>query len=442
MKKTDLSRRKFLGRSGTAALALPLAAAIPAAIEATSPKAVKAASMEDDRQLIPNRVLPSRNIGTGTPVTVANLPLDETSDASVAIQNAIDGLPSGGGTVIIPRHDTDKDSQGNEKPAGAHCVYMLDTQARQDDGGNYCAIKMKSNVRLICKPGVKLQAMTANAGSTQTTRAYMISCHGTSDVEIWNCWLVGERYTHITSGLGQGTDEHFYGISLSGANGVNIRATQVSDCFGDGICIAGGGDIYFSDVLLTGNRRQALSITSGENIYLYDSEFSYTHGTLPMDGIDIEPQGSASVNGVTIENCVIKGNAGCGIQLNAQGTNISNVNVKNCLISYNYWTGFVAQMGNGGSITTGSLFGNAFFQNGSYGLSLIGSTSDYTVGALNEYGQYSNSFADNNNDYTSINYPNTTVADTQGYVSGNDVNVSSGSLSSGTVVRWNTYYTP
>lgn len=438
MSKSEISRRKFLGRSGTVALAMPLAAAIPAAIEATSPKGVEAASMEDTMQLLPNRTLTSRTIGSTTvTIPIANLPSDGTSDASGAIQSEINNLPTGGGTIIIPWQDT----------GGNQCVYMLNTQARSDSGGKDCAIFLNSNVRLECKPGVKLQAMTANTGSTKTDRAYMISCNGINNVEIANCWLVGERYTHVYSTIGTGTDEHYYGISISNVTGMNIRATQISDCTGDGICLGGSpSDIVLCDVLSTGNRRQAISITSGTNIYLYDSEFSYTSGTLPMDGIDIEPQGSASVNGVTIENCIIKGNGGCGIQLNAQGTNISSVNVKNCLVSYNEWNGFIAQMGTTkagavGTITTGSIYGSAFFQNGQQGVSLSGTTSNYTVGASKEYGNYSNSFGNNKlrlpND---IQYPNQTQADTNGYVSGNDVYVSSNSLSSGTVIRWNTYY--
>src|SRR5690242_2345472 len=101
MRKADVSRRKFLGRAGTAALAVPLAAAIPAAMEVNSPKTVQAAMEEDDRQLIPNRTLPSRTIGSTT-VTVTGLPTDGTSDASLVIQNAINSLPAGGGTVRIP----------------------------------------------------------------------------------------------------------------------------------------------------------------------------------------------------------------------------------------------------------------------------------------------------------------------------------------------------
>src|SRR5690348_16630396 len=105
MKKIDLTRRKFLGRTGTAALVLPLAAAIPAAIEATSPNRVEAAMEEDDQQQIPNRAITARTIGTGT--ATANMPIDG-SDCSSAIQAAIISLGSGGGVVTIPWNDTNK----------------------------------------------------------------------------------------------------------------------------------------------------------------------------------------------------------------------------------------------------------------------------------------------------------------------------------------------
>src|SRR5690242_14434898 len=182
MRNADVSRRKFLGRAGTAALAVPLAAAIPAAIDATSPKAVEAATAEDDRQLIPNRTLPSRTIGSTT-VTVSGLPTNGTSDASGIIQSAIDGLPSGGGTVRIPWTSITGKNM---------CVYMLD-MTRDTDGTAYYAISMKSNVRLECEPGVKLQAMTVTQNPVVTDNAHMIQCRDINNVEIVNCWLVGER---------------------------------------------------------------------------------------------------------------------------------------------------------------------------------------------------------------------------------------------------------
>lgn len=436
MKETDLSRRKFLGRSGTAALVLPLAAAIPAAIEATSPKAVRAATAEDDRQLIPNRVLTSRSIGSTT-VTVSGLPTDGTSDASIAIQNAIDSLPTGGGTVRIPWQTI---------PGKNMCVYMLDT-TRDTDGNTYYAIWMRSNVRIECEPGVKLQAMTVTQDPVVTDNAHMIQCRNVNNVEIVNCWLVGERYTHVYSGLdGTNSDQYCHGIALAGVTGVTIRATQVSNCTADGINISAtstnpSSDVVLADVLSTGNRTRALGISSGNSISIYDSKFANTGGLNDMDGIHIEPHATSQtqVSNVTIENCVITGNAGNGIHLNANGANISNVEVKNCLVSYNYWYGFYSQMSGAGAVDTGSFYGNAFYQNGNCGMAFTGTTSNYIVGSGVEGN--GNAFGDNQNIYNAIKYPNQTETSTYGYVSGTDMTVSAASLSAGTVIHWNRYYT-
>ena len=438
MREADVSRRKFLGRAGTAALAVPLAAAIPAAIEVKSPKTVEAATAQDDRQLIPNRVLPTRTIGSTVASFPTPLPTDGTSDASKAIQDAIDSLPAGGGIVRIPWKTI---------PGKNMCVYMLDT-TRDTDGNSYYAIWMNSNVRLECEPGVKLQAMTITQSPVVTDNAHMIQCRNVNNVEIVNCWLVGERYTHVYSGLdGPNSDQYCDGIALAGVTGVTIRATQVSNCTGDGINISATStspstDVVLADVLATGNRRRGLGISSGNSISVYDSKFANTGGLAPMDGIGIEPHASSStqVSNVTIENCVITGNAGSGIHLNANGANITNVNVRNCLISYNYWYGFYSEMSGAGTVDTGGFFGNAFFQNGNQGLAFTGTTSNYTVGAgVKGNG---NAFGDNQNLYNAIKYPNPTETSTYGYVSGTDMTVSAASLSAGTVIHWNRYYTP
>lgn len=436
MNKSDVSRRKFLGRTGSLALALPLAAAIPAAIEAASPIKAEAASAEDDQQKIPNRVLPTRSIGTAT-VTVSGLPTNGTSDCSAIIQSAINGLGASGGTVIIPFTNT----------GGKSCVYMVDTTANlySSSGTNhYYGILLKSNVRIQFKPGVKLQAMP-----NSSARAYILFGHEIHDVEIANGGLVGERYTHTPSGTG--TDEWCHGIQLLGVTGITIRGTLISDCTGDGICIGSingtaPSDNVFCDVVSTGNRRQGLSITSGDSISVYDSEFSYTSGTAPGDGIDIEPQGTASVSNVTIENCILRGNAADGIELNASGTNISNLTVNNCLFSSNY-NGFAAANSNNGVIDIGTLYGNAFFQNANYGLQLggtIGTVTHYTVGTAISGGPHSNSFANNRLAAHSTEYPDLTQTDTNGYIAGTDMNLSPNSLlsSSGNLIHWNSYFTP
>jgi len=445
MNTLKTSRRKFLGRSGSLAVGLPLAAAIPAAIEEiASPKKVEAASADDIRQPIPNRTLPVLTIGSARTV-LSNLPTNLT-DCSQAINTAIQNLGSAGGTIFIPWQATPLPNSLTP----AQCVYMIDPQANGDGSSvPYYGVLLQSNVRIECAPGVKLQAMTINTNSSKLTdRAYMFyGAYPVSNVEIANCWLVGERYTHIYSSA-TSTDEHCYGISLLGVTNVNIRATYVSDCTGDGICIGSlngtaPSNITLCDVVSTGNRRQGMSITAGSSISAYDSEFSYTAGTAPGDGIDIEPDAATdSVSNVTIDNCVLRGNAGDGIQVNAHAANVTGINVVNCLIDYNSYAGFATQSSNGYVVNTGTVYGNAFFQNGWYGILLGDTTTNYIVGGYSSGGYDSNSFANNAIHSSGITYPNSTQTNTVGYVSASGaMNMTSGSQANNTI-QWNLYCTP
>jgi hypothetical protein len=439
MKYVDGSRRKFLSRAGSWAATLPLAAALPVAVEElASVPAVQAASAQDVRQPIPNRTLPTRTIGTAS-VTVSGLANDGVTDCTAAIQSAIDSLGASGGTVIIPWSNTAGTNQ---------CWYMINPQANVIGTSPYYALLLKSNIRIQFRPGVKLQAMTINTNPSKLTkRAYMVYGYDISNVEICNGWFVGERYTHIYDGTS--TDEWCHGIQLLGVSAVTIRATMVSDCTGDGICIGtysgtAPSDVVLCDVVSTGNRRQALSITSGNAIFAYDSEFSYTIGTAPGDGIDIEPQGTDSVSDVTIDNCVIRGNSSDGIQMNANGTSITNVNIINCMICYNYYAGIATQTSSGGTIHTGTIIGNAVYQNGYYGISLGNlATTNFTIGGGGANGTNSNNFAGNGIHSGSVTYPAATQTNTSGYVVGNDIVLGSDEMppGSGNVVMWNTYFT-
>src|SRR6185312_5921845 len=436
MNKTDISRRKFLGRSGSLAMALPLASIPAAAQTVTIPDDPNGTSRRSDLAAeIPNRILPTRAIGPTT-ITVSGLPLDGQSDASAIIQSAIDSLGTDGGTVLIPRKNTGKNQ----------CTYMLNTTANKQ-GSAYYALMLRSNVRLECQPGVKLQAMPITQDPIHTNRAYMVYALQVHDVELVNCWFVGERQNHVYSGIGTGTDEWCFGIQILGVTGMTIRGTQISQCTGDGIDLGNFGssissDIVICDVISTQNRRQALSITGGDGIFVYDSEFSYTNGTAPLDGIDIEPGGAGASN-ITIENCLIRGNTGCGIQLNAHWGDIINVNVKNCLFSNNFWNPFTTQMSKGKTISGGTLYGNAFFQNGK-NVWLGNATTNYIVGGDHPNDERNNSFANNQTLSNPITYPNLTKTSTRGYVAGSDLGASADTRApaSGTTFGWNNYYKP
>ncbi|NUS60913.1 MAG: hypothetical protein HOQ01_08195 [Lysobacter sp.] len=212
-------------------------------------------------------------------------------DDTAAIQAAINSLPSTGGTVFIP--------------AG---TYMIDTTR---------SINTRSRMLLKLDPRAILKAKTNGA-----SRYYIIRVSGDSNVEIAGGQLVGDRDTHR---FGSGTHEWGHGISLGGgATHVTIRDLRVSKCTGDGVCIGGNAsDVVIANIISTNNRRQGLSITNCHTIQVYDSEFSYTRGTSPECGIDIEPDEGGSCRNVYIANCRMNNNAKYGLNIWKRTNNVT-----------------------------------------------------------------------------------------------------------------------
>jgi polygalacturonase len=221
-------------------------------------------------------------------------------DDTSAIQAAINSLPSTGGTVYIP--------------AG---TYMIDVTR---------SINTRSKMLLKMDPGTILKAKTNGS-----SRYYIIRISGDTDVEIAGGQLVGDRDTHR---FGSGTHEWGHGISLGGsAKRVTIRDLRVSKCTGDGVCIGGSAyDVVVANIVSTNNRRQGLSITNCSYIRVYDSEFSYSKGTSPECGIDIEPDEGGSCTNVVIQNCRMNNNAKYGVNIWKRSTNVT---IQSCTIERN-----------------------------------------------------------------------------------------------------------
>lgn len=431
MSKTEISRRTFLGGTGSLALALPLSS-IPAAAEIGNlPE--KWDGPASRPAVIPYRQLPARQ--RGTTVIPVDPPTDGVSDCSPSIQKAIDSLPEDGGTVLVRYNRT-----GNV----TECVYMIDATAQFVHGKKttHYGIKLRSNMLLQFEPGVQLQARPNNLD-----RAYVLYLPNLHDVEIANGALIGERYRHTNSG--KGTDEWGYGIAISGSTSVTVRSTHISAFEGDGIMIAGAGrpgttpsDIVLWDVVCTNNRRQALSITRGNGIHILDCVLSDTHGTAPSDGIDIE----GSVSNVWVDNCTIQNNQGNGVEINgASGKyQISNINVTNCVLSGNYSGLYVGARATS-SVDGGTFYGNAVYQNRSAGIHFGGPTSkNFSIGGSKPRDPRNNSFANNSTDSGQVLYPISARAEKKGYVPGTDMSFRDPALKpeKKNVIGWNSYYDP
>jgi hypothetical protein len=267
--EAGMPRRRFLQNSLLLAAPIALGVSLPAAAY----------------------TLPSRARGT-TYRNVKNYGAlgNGSHDDTAAIQAAINSLPSTGGTVYIP--------------AG---TYMIDTSKK---------INLRSKMLLKMDPGTILKAKTSSL-----SRHYILYVNGDSDVEIAGGQLVGDRDTHkyATSG----THEWGHGIQILGGIRVTVRDLRVSKCTGDGVCIGGrSSDVFVANIISTNNRRQGMSITNCTKIRVYDSEFSYSKGTSPECGIDIEPDEGYSCTDVIIDNCRLNNNAKYGFNVWKRTTNV------------------------------------------------------------------------------------------------------------------------
>ena len=269
-----------------------------------------------------------------------------THDDTSAFQAAINALPSTGGTVTVP--------------AG---TYLIDPVR---------GINLRSLMMLKLADGAVLKAKT-NSSPTY----HVIYVNGVSDVEIAGGQILGERKTHH---YGPGTNEWGHGIQLRDAQRVTIRDLRVADCTGDGVIVgSGSNDVAIENIVSTNNRRQGLSITHSSNVKVYDSEFSYTNGTKPQCGIDVEP-GSKGCTAVHIENCRLNNNAKYGINV---WRNANDVTVTKCTIERNKSIGISFTGASGVTMT-----GNTVRYNDATGVVIADGTRSLVHSANLSYGNY------------------------------------------------------
>ena len=260
----------------------------------------------------PSRARGSKVISVKDKGAVGNGSHDDTS----AFQAAINALPSTGGTVTVP--------------AG---IYLIDPVR---------GINLRSRMLLKLADGAVLKAKTNSAAVY-----HVIYVNGVSDVEIAGGQVRGDRKTPH---FGPGTNAWGHGVQLREAQRVTIRDMRIADCTGDGVIVgSASSDVAIANIVSTNNRRQGLSITHSSNVKVYDSEFSYTNGTKPQCGIDVEP-GSKGCSGIHIENCSLHHNAKYGINV---WRNAKDVTVTKCTIERNKSIG-MSFTGCSGITTTGN----------------------------------------------------------------------------------------
>lgn len=274
----------------------------------------------------------------------ANLPLDNGrtvnvrefgakgdgfTDDAAAIQNAISSLQGAGGTVQVPSG-----------------LYLINTDT---------PVTLPSNTRLVMAADATLRAIP-----TAKKRFYVVLVEGATDVEISGGSIIGDRERHL------GTEgEWGYGIFVRGSMRVNLHDIQVSECWGDGICVSAvsgkgmvakySSDVRIAHVVCTNNRRQGLTIGAATRVQVVDSEFSHTGGTKPGCGIDIEPDSPETASDILISRCSMHNNAGSGVQIYHR---TSRVSIEGCVIRDNQGYGLLMSGSQNSALQKSTVSGN------------------------------------------------------------------------------------
>lgn len=307
---------------------------------------------------------------------------DGVHDDTTAFQEAINALPSDGGTIYVP--------------AG---TYVIDPVRN---------VRLRSKMHLQLAPDARLVAKRNDA-----ERAYVLMVYKVSDVEISGGQIVGDRDNHLGT-----TGEWGHGIMVRGSTRVTIRDMRISKCWGDGVSIGGAmvlnaptipsDDVVIANIVSTGNRRQGMSIGRSRRVRVYDSEFSYTSGIAPGCGINIEPDASdlGTTSTVHIENCALHHNQSNGIQVYKR---VEGVTIKRCVIDYNGGYGVLAI-----GATSGYIALNRLEHNYLQGVMLRVATRNYQVSG--------NTFRNNNTRLHGVNTTNNTLVAITGLVGGNTGN--------------------
>ncbi len=206
---------------------------------------------------------------------------DGVTDDTAAIQAAVDAVAGTGGTLTVPE--------------GTYRVNAV------------TSIQIGGAMTLQFSAGAVLQAIPNSAGTYS-----VITVQGASGVNILGGTLQGDYGNPVThTGT---TGEWGMGLSISGSSQVAVVGVTVQDCWGDGFYLENGSSgITVCSVQAAHNRRNGMSIVSADTVVVRDSLFTGSGGTLPGDGIDIEPNPTETVNQVTITGCTLSGNAGDGI---------------------------------------------------------------------------------------------------------------------------------
>lgn len=209
------------------------------------------------------------------------------------------------------------------------------------DSKNECCFNLNSNTELIIDGAIILEGnQLENYQILQIKKKGNVKVHGSGI-------LVGDVETHLGK-----TGEWGMGIAILDSDNIEIRDLTIKNCWGDCIYIGQVGydkssysqNVLIDNIICQSGRRQGMSIISGKDIYVTNSQFIDTGSikfTAPGAGIDIEPNilGNTVVDNIVIEHCEFYGNTNGRDFLTYNLDSTANVALRNSKLEGHFYLG-------------------------------------------------------------------------------------------------------
>lgn len=172
------------------------------------------------------------------------------------------------------------------------------------------------------------------------TNYEVLRIHNRENVLVFSPNIVGDRYFHRDT-----KGEWGMGISIKSSSNVKVLNSKISNCWGDGLYIGQIKDkinynIIINFGVIDNNRRNGISIISGEKIFLKNLVISNTNGTSPEAGLDFEPNyNNEKLFNICVENIYTFNNRIQGIvfylgRLRGERLRFVDIKIKNHLSEY------------------------------------------------------------------------------------------------------------
>jgi hypothetical protein len=181
-------------------------------------------------------------------------------------------------------------------------------------------VELRSGQEIIFESGC---LVLASPGAFVATESSLFSARGLSDLWISGYGATLRMRKRDYQKTPYAVSEWRHVFALEGVSRTLIEGLAIESSGGDGVYIgtlAGETerrecvDLTLRDLRIVDNHRQGISLISWTGILIEHCTIARTNGTLPMAGIDFEPNGEdPGFYGCVVRNCRIEGNSGPGI---------------------------------------------------------------------------------------------------------------------------------